>query len=105
MTRSYRYFKKTGEVIDRLGNWDGDSGYHFNYEPDSKDFSQAVINVVTDYFSDYITKNCPELKDKLRERVAELIKEHDLEDDLADAFEDELKGYFENEALDSEDCG
>jgi hypothetical protein len=102
MARSYRYFKKTGEVIDRHGSWDGDSGYHFNYEPDSENYSKAVINVVTEYFSDFITKNCPELKDELRERVAELIKEHDLEDALADAFEDELKEYFEREALDSE---
>lgn len=102
MTRSYTYFMKTGESYDRLGNLDGDSGYDFDYEPSQRDFSKGVIDVVTEYFSEFVTMNCPELKDKLRERVAELISEHDLEDDLADAFEDELKEYFEYEAFESE---
>ena len=102
MTRSYTYFMKTGEMYDRLGNWDGDDGYDFEYKPDQRDFSNAVIDVVTEYFSEFVTMNCPDLKGKLRERVEELIEEHDLEDDLADAFEDELKEYFEDEAMESE---
>lgn len=102
MSKTFRYFRKTGEVIDRLGEWDGDEGYNFDYTPDDSDFSHAIVEVVTDYYFGDIIKNCPDIEKELKNKVSNLISEMDFEDDLAEAFEDELKEYFEDEAQESE---
>lgn len=96
-----KYFRKTGEYIVN-GDWDGDEGYDFEYEPESQDLHDALVEIVTNYFYEDILKVFPELKEKLAKKVEEIIDKHDLEDDLAEAFEEELTDWFEYDAQASE---
>jgi hypothetical protein len=102
MTKEFTYFKRTGIIYDRDGEYDGDEGYNFSFEPLQEDFSNALVSIVTDYyFKDTIKKN-PDMREELESRVRELIEDYDFEDALADAFEEELKEWFEDEAQESE---
>lgn len=103
MTKALQYFKRTGIIYDRDGEYDGDEGYNFEYEPEQQDFSNALVSIVTDYFfKDTIRKN-PDLEEELEEKVRRLIDECDFENDLADAFEEELTEWFEEEAMESQE--
>ena len=108
MSKTFTYFRKTGEIRRPIGGsfgdeWDGDEGYDFNYTPDENDFRNALVDIATNYyFNDILEKN-PELKEALKSKVEQLLNENDFEDDLANFFENDLKEWFEDKAQDSED--
>ncbi len=110
MSKTFSYFRKTGEIHRPVNiggvidyEWDGDEGYYFEYEPNDSDFSEALVEIVTEHYFGDITKKNPELKEELKNKLSDLISERDFEDDLAEAFEDDLKEWFEDEAQESED--
>ena len=91
---TFRYFKKTGELYDKHGEWDGDDGFEFEYDVDIDDIEKALFELVNDYYFD----------GKLdRKNFANFMRDFDMTDMLIDGFEDELQDYFEQEALDSLD--
>lgn len=109
MSKTFTYFRKTGEIRRPVNiggeidyEWDGYEGYDFEYTPNNSDFSEAVVEIVTDYYFGEIIKKNPELKEELKNKVSDLISEMDFEDDLAEAFEDDLKEWFKDEAQESE---
>ena len=89
---TFRYFKKTGEIRDRLGEWDGDEGFWFDYEVDDKKLLNAVCNLVDEYYF--------ECKMNIK-NFKKFVRDFDMFDTLIEGFEDELNDYFEQEALDS----
>lgn len=100
--RTYKYFMQTNcyfgehEIIDE--------GYDFSYTPSPRDLSDAIVEVVTDYFFEEEIKANPSKVADYEKQVKDLIDAEDYEEVLADAFEEELKGYFEAEAMESERC-
>ena len=92
MSKTFRYFKKTGELRDRLGEWDGDEGFEFEYDVDDKELLDAVCDLVDEYY----------FEDKLNiKNFKNFIRDFDMLDELIEGFEDELHDYFEQEALES----
>lgn len=104
MSKTFRYFKKTGEIRDRDCEWDGDEGYWFEYEVEDDELLEAVVDLV---YEDYFMKT--ELADRCDYAVAvksglkKFIEDNDNLDELVEDYEEELKDYFEEEALDSLD--
>ena len=102
MSKTFEYFKKTGELRDMLGEWDGDEGFEFEYEVEDDELLDAVVDLV---YEDYFMKT--ELADRCDYAVAvkrglkKFIEDNDNLDELVEDYEDELKEYFEEEALDS----
>ena len=90
MSKTFEYFKKTGEIIDRNGEWDGDEGFWFSYTVDDKKLEQALLVLVDEYYFDS--------KVKLK-NLQKYIRDCDMKDTLMEMFEEELKDYFEEEAL------
>lgn len=91
---TFRYFKKTGELRDRLGEWDGDEGFEFEYDVDDDDLWDAICNLVDEYY----------FEDKLNyKNFRKFVRDFDMFDTLIEGFKDELHDYFEQEALDSLD--
>lgn len=98
----FNYFKKDGEYRDVDGGWDGDSGYDFDYKPDPEKFSKVLVELVTNYYFEDVTKKHPELHNEIEEIVEQIICENDLEDKIAKNFKDMLKERFEDEAQSNE---
>lgn len=90
----FTYFKKTGELRDRLGEWDGDEGFEFEYEVNNNDLLEAVCVLADEHYFD--------CKDDLK-KLRNFIFDFDLIDILVESFKDELHDYFEEKALDSLD--
>ena len=89
---TFRYFKKTGELKDKLGGWDGDEGFEFEYDVDDKELLDAVCNLVDEYY----------FEGKLNiKNFKNFVRDFGLFDTLIEGFEEELHDYFEEEALDS----
>ena len=109
MTKTFTYFRKTGEILRPINiggeieyEWDGDVGYDFDYTPNDEDFSNALIEIVTNhYFGEVFNKN-PKIETYLKGVIKDVIEEQNLSKKLADFFEDELKEWFEDEAQESE---
>ncbi len=100
--RKFKYFRKTGEIYDTNGQWDGDEGYDFYYTPDSDDLEEALVSIVTEYyFGETINEN-PAHENELTEKVRNLIQDCDFGDALADSFEEDLIAWFDTKAQDSE---
>ena len=92
MSKTFTYFKKTGEIRDRDGEWDGDEGFEFEYDVDDKELLDAVCNLVDEYY----------FEGKLNHKnFRNFVRDFDMFDMLIEGFEDELHDYFEQEALDS----
>lgn len=102
MSKTFKYFKKTGEIRGRDGEWDGDEGFGFEYEVEDEKLLEAVVDLV---YEDYFMKT--ELADRCDYSIAvkrglkKFIEDNDNLDELVEDYEDELKDYFEEEALDS----
>ena len=89
---TFEYFKKTGEIIDSNGEWDGDEGFWFSYDVDDDKLKKALLNLIDEYY----------FEDKLDyKNFMKLVRDFDLLDALIEGFEDDLKDYFEEEAFDS----
>ena len=87
---TFEYFKKTGEIIGKDGEWDGDEGFLFDYDVDDKDLKKAILILLDEEYFD-----CKTNLDKLKE----FVNEFDLFDKLKEYYKDELKDYFEEEAF------
>lgn len=99
MSKTFRYFKKTGEIRDRDGEWDGDEGYWFEYEVEDDELLEAVVDLVyEDYFSKInIADNC-EYVFAVKKGIKKLINDYDNLDEYVEEYDSELKDYFEKEA-------
>ena len=94
MSKTFWYFKKTGEIRDKDGEWDGDEGFWFHYDVDDDALKDALLNIIDEcYFENELNyKN-----------FMKFMRDLDLFDTLIEGFEDELHDYFEEEAFDSLD--
>lgn len=88
------YFKKTGEIRDEDGEWDGDDGFEFEYEVDDERLLDAICKLIDEQY----------FEGKLNHKnFRNFVRDFDMFDTLIEGFEDELYDYFEKEALDSLD--
>jgi hypothetical protein len=91
MSIEIKYFKKTGEIYRDTPfgrEWDGDDGYYFNYEPDEDEFREALKQLVEEEYG---------------EKAWALVEDFGLYDEVAAGYEEKLKDYFEEKALEGED--
>lgn len=96
---TFRYFKKTGEIIipvvvdgETEYVWDGDEGFEFDYDVDEGSLLDAVSDLINEYY----------FEGKLNiKNFKKLLRDFDILEDLVEGFEDELHDYFEQEALES----
>lgn len=101
MSKTFKYFKKTGEIYGPFGEWDGDDGYYFNYEVDCEDLLDVIVDLIyIDYFETEATEL---LKEEIKNSLSKMIKEKELFETLFNKYEEDLKDYYEQEALDSQD--
>ena len=102
MSKTFTYFKKTGEIYGRDGEWDGDEGLDFEYEVEDEDLLEGIAYCV---FNEYF-RNKSELSlevgfcSAVKQGIYEFLKDFDDTKFLEDKYEDELKEYFEDKALD-----
>lgn len=102
MEKTFNYFKKTGEIFDRDGEWDGDEGYDFEYTVDEEDLLDAVSELLyDDFFTKTTMTDGSSYFRCVSKGLKKLISDFGLLDMFADAYEEDLKEYFEEEALDS----
>ena len=90
MSIKIKYFKKTGEIYRDTPfgrEWDGNDGYYFNYEPDEEKFKEVLKELVVEQYGETAWK---------------LVDDFGLYDEVAKGYEEELKEYFEDEALEGE---
>lgn len=92
MSKTFMYFKKTGELYDKFGEYDGDDGFWFEYEVEDNKLFKALLELINDYYF--------ESKANLK-NIKSFITDFGMLDDLIEGFEEELKEYFEEEAIDS----
>ena len=90
MAKTYTYFKKVGEIYRDTPfgrEWDGDEGYDFNFTPEEDEFREALKQLVEEGYG---------------EKAWKLVDDFGLYDEVAEGYEKELKEYFEDEAMESE---
>lgn len=90
MAKTYTYFKKLGEIYRDTAfgrEWDGDEGYNFNFTPEEEEFKEALKPLVEEQYG---------------EKAWKLVCDFGLFDEVAEGYEEELKEYFEDEAMESE---
>ena len=101
----FTYFKKTGELVDGFGGWDGDEGYEFAYEVEEHRLKRETVNII---FEEFFNKDMMDVltynqKFKLKEGLQEFIETHCGWDYFFNEYRDDLKDEFEEEALESEE--
>ena len=90
MSIEIKYFKKTGEIYRDTPfgrEWDGNDGYYFDYEPEEKEFREALKQLVEEEYG---------------ENAWKLVDDFGLYDEVAEGYEEQMKEYFENEAFGGE---
>lgn len=93
MSRIFTYtsIEEVGEVCGSIEEF----GEKFDYEVKDDELLTAVAYMIwSDYF--YMI-NCD--KTFLKETISKFISDNDLLDNLVDIYEENLKDYFESEAL------
>ena len=103
----FTYFRKTGELYRDTPfgkEWDGDTGYDFEYEPKEEDLREAVVNIL---FEAYLDKDPrisfnKEQQQAIKKVLRTIIDGFDQWEGFYEEFYDELKEYFEDEAMESE---
>lgn len=108
MVRSYKYYRETTRYTRAVNyngfvenEYDGGDGYEFDYTPDADDLKEALIDIVANYYFEDAIKN-PETEKKVRQQIEELLEDEYTEEALLDSFDNELKEYFEEDAMASE---
>ena len=99
----FNYFRKTGEYyreVDGEREWDGDNGYNFDYEVPKDEIPEALEDIIIDLYFDGLSDNAS-FYSLVRQGLRKMLKNIET-DDLCEQFKDELKDYFEEEALEAE---
>ena len=74
-------------------------GYDFDYTPDTEDEREAIIDfLIRDTGKDLTDNEYAVVSNILRKMIDDL----DIQDQLGDMYYDDLKEYFEDEAMESE---
>ena len=74
-------------------------GIDIEYSVSSNEIRQALTELIFDEFFKKGLKDNPEISKVVYASLKEFITEIDIEDELTDIYEDSLKDYFEEEAL------
>ena len=95
-----RYFFTEGEITGPNGEWDGDEGFYFTYDVSYKDLKEALKWIVK---NGYGNEDLPRTVDTDRwiDRMVDTIDDIGALESLAEYFEEEVKAYFEEDAMDS----
>ena len=92
---TFKIFKKTCELRDRNGDWDGDEGYEVEIEvPDEKIKNDLVAIVVDNYLPRMVSEREHKL---ICEVVGKIIDDYELVDKMKKDFFDELRAMYEEE--------
>lgn len=83
----FTYFKKTGEFC-RNGEWDGDCGYEFDYEPSEDKLKKELKTIIVNRYG---------------LNAWELVKDTELYEEVALYFIEELHDAFIDDAMESEE--
>ena len=84
---TFTYFCKTGEIYrdTQFGKeWDGDTGYDFEYEPRPEDLEKEIKKIIVKKYGD---------------KAWDLICEANLISEVCEHFDDELWEAFEDRAM------
>ena len=83
----------------------------FDYTVNNDEIKDAISDIIFENHFKNIISNIPELKENsdlrknmfrnINKAIQNMINNCDLEDSLSEFYEDELKDYFEQDAMDS----
>ena len=127
------YFYKTGEMYHTVNygygseqEWDGDDGYDFEFEVDSKQIKKALVwaiknnikselrhkssypdkypmvNGLKDFVSRKFTEAEDEFVSQLIYNMLETIEDLDQLEEFAEYYREEIAEYYEDEAMETQ---
>lgn len=102
MSKTFKYTKITGHYYCMANNeWEQD-GVDFDYEVENNKLLPLIVDLLFyDYFgNDKVICNSEKKKQAIKEKLKKIIDDSDLVVTFADQYEDVLKEYFEEEAMD-----
>lgn len=97
----FEIFKKTGELRDRQGDWDGDEGDEEEIEISDKEVRKALSEII---FGAYFQASLPYIEHsndtnvaRMKKDIVRLISDCALEETLQECFADELQIWAQEE--------
>ena len=99
MEKTFKYFRCTHAWADEV------DGYDFEYTVDESDLLDAVVELIyEDYFYNKENDYCYEVGfiTTVKKGIRKQIEQEDTLQDYVERYEDELKEYFEEEAMEGE---
>lgn len=103
MSKTFTYTKITQRVyLDYSDEWE-EFGEEFEYTVEDSELLDVVADFVCDEYFDLVKKKAKEngTHTDLLLGIMKFIGDHDLLDKLVEKYEQGLKDYFEDEAMDS----
>lgn len=99
MEKTFKYFRCTHAWADEV------DGYDFEYTVDESELLDAVVDLIyEDYFYNKDFELCwnVDFITTVKRGIRKQIDTEDMLKEYVDRYEDELKDYFEEEAMESE---
>ena len=103
MSKTFTYTKITQQAyLERTDEWE-EFGEEFEYTVDDSELLDVVADFVCNEYFDLVKKKAKEngTHTDLLLGIMRFIGDHDLLDELVHEYEEELKDYFEDKAMDS----
>ena len=103
MEKTFKYYRTTHCYSNEYESYD--EGYDFEYTVDESELLEAVVDLIyEDYFYDKDNELCwnVDYVTTVKKGIRSQINEEDSLADYVDHYEDDLKDYFEDEAMESE---
>lgn len=94
MIKVFKYFKATGVAMAN-GEFDGYEGYEFEYGVDEDDLIPAIVEFMCEDFFSNVDKV------EIKKGLTAILRNSDNLEHWVYYYEDDLKEYFEEEALSS----
>ncbi len=93
---TFKIFKKTGELRDRQGDWDGDEGCEEEIEISKSDVEKALVGIiVSDASRETLTEREHNIASSIIKRV---IVDNGLFEELCENYADELNDWAQESA-------
>ena len=94
---TFKIFKKTGELRDRQGDWDGDEGYEEEIEISDEQVHNDVFNMICEtYYMQFIKFGVITQK-TMKHFARSIIEDNDLWDNLTENYRDDLCDKYSKE--------
>lgn len=93
---TFKIFKKTGELKDHQGDWDGDEGYEEEIEISKSDVEKALVGIiVSDASRETLTEREHNIASSIIKRV---IVDNGLFEELCENYADQLNDWAQESA-------